>query len=150
MGIQYAAVQFDNLITDLSNCCPGPSACGTCDKSSCIIGYAQNCLVDCMKKGISDVEEGNANIPVMDFKVYEQEEFERGIAHILKMCQACREKECSQCLLSVIRNCYEVGLFGETQPYEGSNLYYFNHIHSHHPQIATDINLKFRAAGEKD
>lgn len=149
MGIGYTDVSFDNLITDLSSCCPGKTVCGTCDKSACLIGFAQNCLVDCMKRSTVDIGDKDSEIPVMDFKLYELEEFERGIANILKMCQSCKEHNCSKCLLNIIRNCYEIGIFGEVQPYEGSNLYYFNEIHSHHPQVAANISNRYREAGSR-
>ncbi len=36
----------------------------------------------------------------------------------------CKEDHVEDCIINVIRNCYEVGLFGDVQTYEGSTLQY--------------------------
>ncbi|MGN0329675.1 MAG: hypothetical protein ACI4D5_00385 [Kineothrix sp.] len=143
MGILFSEINFDKLVRDLSECCLGEEMCSMCDKKSCIVGYAQNCIVGCARDGVSYIEGGDANIPFTDFKLYQEEDFAKGIAHTLKMCRSCKEEHYGQCIISVIRNCYEIGLFGEAQPYKGSNLRYLNYIHSHHPQIASDIIAEF-------
>ncbi|MCI6553383.1 MAG: hypothetical protein MR430_07615 [Lachnospiraceae bacterium] len=143
MAIFHSEVHYDRLITDLSKCCLTESVCGTCDKSSCIIGYAENCIINCAKNKVTYVEGGDANVPTTDFRLYEVEELEKGIAHILKMCRSCKEVHYDQCIISVVRNCYEIGLFGDTLPYEGNNLRYLNYLNTHHPQNAAQIIEEF-------
>lgn len=146
MGILNSEVNYDKMVTDLSKCCLKKDNCGECDKAACIVGYAQNCIIKCMKESVTFVEDGSDNIPFMDFKVYNEEEFERGIAHILKMCRSCQENHYENCIINIIRNCYEIGLFGETQKYEGSNLRYLNMIHQQFPQKAERVIEEFHGA----
>lgn len=143
MGIKYSEVNFNRLIEDLTECCLGEGSCGSCDKPSCIVGYAQNCATNCMKDKVSYVMGGDTNIPFTDFKIYQEEDFAKGIAHTLKMCRSCEQEHYGQCIISVIRNCYEIGLFGEAQPYDGSNFRYLNDINRLNPQIASDIMAEF-------
>lgn len=96
-----------------------------------------------MKDNVSYVMNGDANIPVTDFKLYHEEDFAKGIAHTLKMCRSCESDHYDQCIISVIRNCYEIGLFGEALPYEGSNFRYLSQIQSQNAQIANDIVTEF-------
>ncbi len=148
MGIKYSEVNFNRIIEDLTECCMGEETCGGCDKASCIVGYAQNCAIGCMKDNVSFVMGGDTRIPFTDFKLYHEEELAKGIAHTLKMCRSCESEHYGQCIISVIRNCYEIGLFGETQPYDGSNFRYLNNIHCLNPQIANDIATEFKQCGE--
>lgn len=148
MGILNSEVNYDKMVTDLSKCCLKKDNCGECNKAECIVGYAQNCIVKCMKESVTFVENGSDNIPFMDFKVYNEEEFESGIAHILKMCRSCQENHYENCIINIIRNCYEIGLFGETQKYEGSNLRYLNMIHEQFPQKAERVIQEFHNAEE--
>lgn len=148
MGIKYSEVNYSRLIGDLSGCCLGEGACGSCDKSSCIVGFAQNCAIGCMKNNVSYVIDGDKNIPFTDLKLYHEEELAKGIAHILKMCRSCEHEHYDQCIISVIRNCYEIGLFGEVQPYTGSNFRYLTDIHEQNPQIASDIMTEFNKCHE--
>lgn len=143
MGILYSEVHYDQLITDIENCCLTESVCTTCDKPSCIVGYAQNCIMESMKNKVTYIEGGDTAIPFTDFKLYEREDFVQGIAHTLKMCRSCHHNHYAQCIISVIRNCYEIVLFGEAQPYNGSNLRYLNYLHTHHPELAEWIITEF-------
>lgn len=148
MGILNSEVNYDKIITDLSKCCLKKESCGTCDKSACIVGYAQNCIIKTIKDSVTYVENGSDNIPYMDFKVYNEEDFEAGIAHILKMCRSCKENHFDNCIINIIRNCYEIGLFGETQEYEGSNLRYLNYIFTKYPEKAQQVIDEFHNTEE--
>lgn len=148
MGILNTEINYDKIITDLSSCCLKEENCGSCDKPSCIVGYAQNCITQCFKESVTYVENGSDNIPVTDFKVYNEEEFEKGIAHILKQCRSCTFNHFDNCIINIIRNCYEVGLFGEIQSYEGSNFRYLNQIHNSHPETADRIIEEFHNTEE--
>lgn len=148
MGILNTEINYDKIITDLSKCCLTEASCGGCDKASCIVGYAQDCITQCFKDSVTFVENGSEKIPVMDFKVYNEEEFENGIAHILKQCRSCTYNHFDNCIINIIRNCYEIGLFGEVQSYEGSNFRYLNQIHNSHPEIADRIIAEFHNTEE--
>lgn len=148
MGILNTELNYDKVITDLSRSCLGEGSCGTCDKQKCIVGYAQNCITKCFKEGVTYVEDGSEHIPVEDMKLYHAEELENGIAHILKQCRSCTFNHFDNCIINIIRNCYEVGLFGETLPYEGSNFRYLNKIHETHPEQADRIIAEFHNTEE--
>lgn len=86
-----------------------------------------------------EVPNGTERIPTMDFKVFEETGMEIAIAHILKECKDCKENHVENCIINVIRNCYEVGLFGEIQPYEGSTLQYVMNLKSKFPERSQEI-----------
>ena len=86
-----------------------------------------------------DVAQGMAHIPTMDFKVFDEVELETAIAHILKECKGCKEEHTEDCIINVIRSCYEVGLLGDVQPYEGSALQYLMYIKEHFPDKSLQI-----------
>ena len=75
----------------------------------------------------------------MDFKVFEEEELEKAIAHILRECKDCKEDHTENCIINVVRNCYEVGLLGDVHPYEGSALQYLMFLKANFPDKAAQI-----------
>lgn len=139
MGILNSELNYDLVLTDLGKCCMGESACGGCTNNECIVGYAKTCITKCFKDSTTFVENGSGNIPLTDFKLFNNEEFEKGIAHILRQCRSCQENHFENCIINIIRNCYEVGLFGEIQQYNGSAFRYLNQIHNSHPELANSI-----------
>ncbi len=62
-----------------------------------------------------------------------------GIAHILKECKDCKEDHVENCIINVIRNCYEVGLFGDVLSYEGSALQYLMKVKEDFPEKSAQI-----------
>ena len=143
MGILNSELNYDNILKDLGSSCLTKEKCGDCIKEECIIGYAKNCITKCFREDVTFVENGSDNIPVADMKFYNEEDLEQGIAHILKQCKSCKENHYDNCIVNIIRNCYEIGLFGEIQKYEGSNFRYLNQIHNSHPRIAQNVIEEF-------
>ncbi len=148
MGIQNSEMDYNRVIKDLENCCLKEENCGTCNKKDCIVGYGQTCLTRCMKDGVTYVEDGTDHIPYTDFKVYDEEEFEKGIAHILKLCRSCQYEHFDNCIISVLRNCYEIGLFGEARKYEGSNFKYLAALHAQYPEKGQRVLDEFHNTAE--
>lgn len=138
-------LNYDSVLTDLSKSCMGEQVCGTCTHSDCIVGYAKSCITQCFKEKSVYIKDGVEHIPLTDFKVFDTEHLEEAIAHILKQCKSCKENHFDNCIINVIRNCYEIGLFGEIQSYEGSAFRYLNQIHNSHPEIANSIIEFFHA-----
>lgn len=143
MGIITKDMDFNLVLNDLNNCCLTEGRCGNCSKADCIVGYAINSITKCFKDDVTYVVDGQEGIPFVDLKVYDDEEFIKAIAHILKLCKSCNENHFDNCIINVVRNCYEIGLFGEIQPYEGSNFRYLNQINTSHPEIAAKIIAEF-------
>lgn len=129
----------DLVTADLENCCRGVEVCGQCHETHCLIGYAKRCVENYKQAPKKNVPGGVRNIPTTDFKVFENVELETAIAHILKECKDCKEDHTQNCIINVIRNCYEVGLLGDIQPYEGSSLQYLMALKADFPERADHI-----------
>lgn len=131
------AVSFDKLNTgvilkDLGSAC---LKCPNCEKSDCLIGYGKQCITNCVTQNITYVEDGFANIPMGDFKKYDEETLINGIANILQLCGSCKENHFENCIINILRSCYELELFGETQEYNGDAIEYIIKLnHSEHKQ----------------
>ena len=112
---------------DLEDCCLQETNCGQCKKESCIIGFAKKCVSDYMKAPKKEVE------------------LERAIAHILKECKDCKQDHTENCIINVIRNCYEVGLFGDIHPFEGSVFQYLMYLNSQFPEKSAQIAQLYKS-----
>ncbi len=124
---------------DLENCCRSEAVCGQCQGEACTIGYAKQCIQNYQKEPKKTIPDGTEHIPTSDFKVFEEADLEIAIAHILKECKDCKEDHTENCIINVIRNCYEVGLFGDVHSYEGSALQYLMYLKSNFPDKAVRI-----------
>ena len=124
---------------DLENCCLNDTVCEQCKEEACTIGFAKQCIRDYMNEPKKEVPGGTDKIPITDFKVFDEIELETAIANILKECKDCKEEHTENCIINVIRNCYEVGLFGNAHPYEGSALQYLMYLKSEFPEKSSRI-----------
>lgn len=124
---------------DLEICCRGLDQCNQCRGNACIIGFAKQCIANYKKNPKKEVPGGTSNIPVTDFRIFNEIELETAIAHILKECKDCKQDHTEDCIINVIRNCYEVSLLGDLHPYEGSALQYLMYLKDHFPDRAAYI-----------
>ncbi|MBD5509284.1 MAG: hypothetical protein HDR05_14935 [Lachnospiraceae bacterium] len=124
---------------DLENCCRGEAQCGQCRHSACNIGFAKQCIANYKKAPQKEVPGGTSGIPTTDFRLFDEAELETAIAHILKECKDCKEDHTENCIINVIRNCYEVSLLGDPHPYEGSSLQYLMYLKENFPDKAAYI-----------
>lgn len=129
----------DLVWSDLQNCCMSESTCGSCQGTACTMGYAKQCITEYRKEPQKEVPDGVKRIPVTDFKVFDEIELETAIANILKECKDCKEEHTENCIINVIRNCYEVGLFGDRHTYEGNALQYLMYIQNTYPEKSKKI-----------
>ncbi|MSS64206.1 hypothetical protein [Velocimicrobium porci] len=129
MGIMYEELDDEIALKDLTNVCLTENICVECIKEDCLVGYAKKCLTNCLKDRVTYVENGVENIPIGDTKVYYEEDMATGIANILKICRSCGELHFENCIINVIRSCYEVALFGEEREYHGSAFAYLAKLH---------------------
>lgn len=137
--IHTKGLNADLIRDDLENCCLQDTVCEQCNGEACTIGFAKQCISNYIKEPKKEVPGGTDNIPITDFKVFDEIELETAIAHILKECKDCKEDHTEDCIINVIRNCYEIGLFGTTQNYEGSALQYLMYVKSQSPEKASRI-----------
>ncbi len=129
---------------DLENCCLTEGVCGPCWHERCVIGYAKQCLADFKSNRKTEVENGMERIPAIDVKVFEDAELETAIAHMLKECKNCRDHHTDDCIINVLRSCFEVGLFGDIKaPYEGTTLQYLMRLKTAFPENAARISEQY-------
>lgn len=139
---------YFSLFKDLGNVCMSEGVCGSCNEEHCLTGYAKLCVSKCYKGGISYVAEGFNNIPYNDLKGgYDEEYLLKGIAHLLHQCRSCNENHYADCLLNVVRSCYEIILFGESQPYNGSAFAYLMKLQDKHPERAALVLEEYKLKG---
>ena len=129
----------DLIAEDLEKCCRGEALCTKCQGKSCTIGFAKHCIQNYKAEPKKEVPGGTEEIPFTDFKVFDEEDLETAIAHILKECKDCKEDHTEDCIINVIRNCYEVGLLGDIHPYEGTALQYLMLLQENCPDKAQQI-----------
>ena len=134
----------DLVWDDLMNCCRSEVVCGQCQQENCTIGYAKQCIKNYRKEPRKEVPEGAEHVPTTDFKLFDEAELETAIAHILKECKDCKEDHVENCIINVIRNCYEVGLLGYVQPYSGSALQYLMYLQNNYPEKSLHIAELYR------
>ena len=127
------------VANDIEHCCRSEATCGQCQGASCTIGYARQCILNYQAAPKKEVPGGTEHIPTMDFKIFDEPSLETAIAHILKECKDCKEDHTENCIINVIRNCYEVGLLGDVHPYEGSALQYLMYLKANFPEKSEHI-----------
>lgn len=59
---------------------------------------------------VTYVMDGMKNIPVTDVRIYDKGNIANGIVDILKTCKNCKENHFENCIVNILRSCYEVVL----------------------------------------
>ena len=145
MSIQFKKVNFSKVVDNLCACCLSEDVCGECESSKCLISYGKDCLKHCMINKATGVLDGHKNIPLLDTKLYDQETVIDGIVDILKTCKSCREDHFENCMINIIRNCYEIILTGQEQEYKGSVLLYINSLKDINVDLSNKVFEKFNS-----
>lgn len=147
MAILNSEMKYNEVREDLEKCCLTELHCGTCEQVGCIIGYGKKCVDACQQEDVTFVDGGGDHIP-FDTKIFDEKDLVAGIANILRQCRSCDTDHYNNCIINIIRNCYEVGLFGETLDYKGSAFQYLNQIHTDKPEAARQIIDAFHGKSE--
>lgn len=142
---------LDELSADLQRICLTEDVCGTCLGKNGLIGYAKYCVSMCRQKEISYAEDGMENIPTTDVRGgYDEYDVLHAIAHILAQCHSCKNDHYDNCVINVVRSCYEVIEFGEEQGYDGSPVAYIMKLGQKYPEKAEIIMQEYnRVKAEK-
>lgn len=143
MGVLYTDVNYNLLLEDIEKNCLKEEVCGPCHKEDCLIGYTKKCVKDSLKSKMTFVESGVKNIP-HDMRAFQNERALDAVAHILRQCKSCEEDHFEDCLVNVIRSCYEVMTLGEAQAYKGSIFLYLSSIQETFPEEAARILKEFQ------
>lgn len=145
MSISFKEVNFGKLVDKLTPCCLSEEVCGGCEREKCIVGYAKECIKNCMINKVTFVIDGSKNIPNTDFKVYEKESFVEGIVETLKTCKNCNEEHFDNFIINILRSLYEIVLIGEELKYEGSTFLYLNKLREIDGSIFDKIFEKYNS-----
>lgn len=144
MGVSFIDVNYNVLLEDIEQNCLTEDVCGLCKKKNCLIGYTKACINDSLKTKMTFVENGVNNIP-HDLRSFEKRAALEAVAHILRQCKSCEEDHFEDCMVNVIRSCYEVIAFGEPQEYQGSIFMYLSAIQNDFPEEAAHILEVFQS-----
>ena len=143
MSIQFKDANFSRIVDKLCDCCLSEDVCGECNSKTCLISYGKNCLKHCMINKVTGVIDGHKNLPLLDTKIYDQEATIDGIVDILKTCKSCKEDHFENCIVNIIRNCYEIILTGQEQEYNGSTFLYLNKLKEIDSSLSDKVFEKF-------
>ncbi|WP_411170616.1 hypothetical protein ACH36K_09115 [Clostridium sp. MB05] len=143
MGIAFKEINFSRLVDKLGPCCLSESECGVCEREKCLVGYGTECIKNCMINKVTYVIDGCNKIPITDTKIYDKEYIMEGVVDILKTCKSCKENHYENCVINILRSCYEVILLGEEKEYKGSALVYLNDLKQSNPEIADRLFQKY-------
>lgn len=144
MGVMSNEVDYNRLLNDIEINCLTEDICGPCQKEGCLIGYTKKCINDSLRNKVTFIEDGLQKIP-HDMRTFDHDAALDAIAHILRQCKSCEEDHFEDCLINVIRSCYEVITTGEAQTYKGSIFLYLNELKEEYPEEAAHILKEFQS-----
>lgn len=134
-----SSIDYEQLITEIGNCCLGEETCGGCENRKCLIGYCKECLLTALKQSDDFIDGGTEEIPNSDVKIYDNEVLIDTIGFLLNQCRNCNLYHDEDCIINIVRQCLEIILFGDTLEYKGSVLIYLADIKSVNSDIADKI-----------
>lgn len=145
MAITKEQINFMEIFKDLGTVCMTENVCGKCKGKECLIGYAKEAAAKCRVNEITYVPEGYKNIPLVDLKGgYDKVDTLHAMAHLLNQCRSCKEDHFENCIINVVRSCYEVVALGEERPYEGDALTYLMKLQAEYPEAAAIIMEEYK------
>ena len=132
---------FIKMFYDIKNLCLTEDICGTCKEKSCLVGYARAAVGEARMKDTDTIKGWYKDIPSFDINgSYEKHDALEAIAHTLQQCKSCRDNHTSDCLVNIVRICYEVIALGDEQDYSGSTLMYLAKLSEENPEAAAYIS----------
>jgi hypothetical protein len=137
------SIDYNGLISEISECCLTEKSCGGCDKKVCLIGYSIDGVKTCLKEKSDFLEDGMEDIPYQDTKIYDTETVVNSLAALLHQCRNCNVYHDEECIINVVRSTFEIILLGETQEYRGSALMYLNDIKEVNQEVANSVFIAF-------
>lgn len=132
---------FIKMFYDIRQLCLTEEHCGKCKDENCLVGYARICIGKAKQKDTDTLIGAHRDIPTYDVNggLYDREDTMNAIAHTLQQCRSCKDSHTPDCLVNIIRNCYEVILLGNERPYTGSTLMYLAALQEENPEVAAII-----------
>lgn len=137
----YKEFDFIKMFYDIRQVCMGEEVCGTCKDMGCLVGYAREAIGKAKKLDTDTLNGDFANIPTYDTKGgYDMNYTMEAIAHTLQQCKSCKDYHRVDCLVNIIRSCYEVIAFGNEREYTGSTFMYLAALTQEYPEMAEYIS----------
>lgn len=150
MAITQQELDLIEIFQDIGKICHGEEHCGKCAEKGCLVGYARASASECRVKDRTYVQDGMEEIPPSDIRGgYDEYEVLHAIAHLLLQCRACKENHFENCVINVVRSCFEVIELGDEQVYEGDPLSYLMKIKSINEEKAAIIAEEYMREKEK-
>lgn len=131
---------FIKLFYDIRKLCLTEAHCVKCKEGACLVGYARKCIGQAKQKNTDTLKGAFEEVPAYDINGgYDSQDALEAIAHALQQCKSCRANHTDDCLINIVRACYEVIAFGDHQDYNGSTLMYLAGIQEKYPEAAAII-----------
>lgn len=144
-------INYLKMFKDIANVCMTENVCGRCQEKGCFVGYARECIGDAKKKDTDTLEGAYLDIPVTDVKGgYDRVHTLETIGHTLKQCKSCKEYHYDDCLVNIVRTCFEVIAFGDAQHYNGSAFQYLTTLQEKYPDEALEILTAYKSADDDE
>ena len=144
MSVSIEDLDLNAIQKELGNICLTEARCGKCAGKDCLIGYSQICTALCRREKQTYVPNGFDQIPPSDIRGgYDEYDVLHAIAHILMQCRSCKSDHFENCIINIIRSCYEVIEFGSEQEYEGDVVTYMMKLHNLNPEKASIIATEY-------
>lgn len=133
-------INLQEIFQDLGKICLTEAHCGKCAERGCMIGSSKDCAAQCRIKGQTFIQDGFENIPPSDIRGgYDEYDVLHATAHLLHQCRSCKQDHFENCVINIIRSCFEVIEYGDEQEYEGDVLSYMMKIRERWPEKAAII-----------
>lgn len=132
-------INLDTMQKFIDRCCKTESECGTCNRTHCLIGFAQTALAYARQKNTYRIPRGHELVPQDDLRVYYQEDLINALVEVLLQCQNCRDNHEEECVINVTRRALELALLGDNFDYEGSVFAYLMQLNRHNREIGARL-----------
>lgn len=137
---------FIKMFYDIRKLCLTEDHCVKCKEQACLVGYARHSIGKCKKLDTDSIRGGFENVPSYDINGgYDMQDALEAIAHTLQQCRSCKDNHTEDCLVNIVRTCYEVIAFGDHQEFSGSAFMYLTTLAQTHPKEAAIISEAYKS-----
>ncbi|WP_167958781.1 hypothetical protein [Anaerosporobacter faecicola] len=136
---------FDTIKESIENTCDCTTCDLSCATSNCAMAFAKDYREKCLAAKAKGIGISTDDIPSLDTKHYEQDEITTGVALMLTLCHDCNSDHTDDCVINVVRSCYEVAGLGEIVEYPGNTVAYLMNLGKTHKELAQEVMLKYQA-----
>ncbi|MGI9861541.1 hypothetical protein SDD30_09185 [Moorella naiadis] len=132
-------IDLNRMQEFIDRCCKTESECSQCNRTQCLIGFAQTAIAYARKKNTSRIPRGHELVPQDDLRAYYQDDLTNALVEVLLQCQNCRDNHEEECVINVTRRALELALLGDNFEYEGSVFTYLMQLTRHNQEIGNKL-----------